>query len=88
MDRREFLARMSLAALAVPCLFEVDPEFLLWRPGAKTIVLPAERRLEDRESGIAIRFVRHYDIQTYEPLRRFQCVPVVVTLLPKYRNTR
>ena len=57
MNRRAFLA--SLLATAA-----LDPEKLLWVPGARTIfVPPAPRVYTSSEIGVSIRFLRSYDIR-------------------------
>lgn len=44
MDRRSFLQKLGLTALAVATADSVlDPEFALWTPGAKTFFLPPEK---------------------------------------------
>lgn len=42
MNRRDFI---KLISTGVTAAFVLDPEQLLWVPGAKTIILPPERRL-------------------------------------------
>jgi len=49
--RRGFLQVLGAATAAVAA-FEVDPEFLLWRPGAKTIFLPPPKALVVPETTI------------------------------------
>lgn len=44
-SRRSFLTRLAGAAAAAVAIGELDPEKLLWVPGAKTIFLPTERPL-------------------------------------------
>ena len=47
MNRRSFLTRLGLAAASAAALDLVDPEKLLWVPGAKTIIdLGATKHLE------------------------------------------
>ncbi len=56
-SRRTFLAALGAA-------FALDPERLLWVPGAKTISVPAPRVIQhayDEETGIRIELVRCYD---------------------------
>jgi hypothetical protein len=69
MNRRRFLTTLagSLAALAVPHvpLLE-DPERALWQPGKVKVFdlgampKPCER-VEDKDLGISIRFLRQWD---------------------------
>lgn len=65
MNRRAFLQALGFgtvaAAAAATSVF--DLEKLLWVPGEKTIVIPAVRAF-DATTGISIRFIRHFDIQT------------------------
>jgi hypothetical protein len=56
LDRRGFLKLFGAAA----AIAAVDPEFLLWRPGAKTIFLPPVR-VVDPATGISMRFVRAWN---------------------------
>jgi len=51
LTRRSFLKAL-VAATAAVAAFEVDPEFLLWRPGAKTIFLPPPKALVVPETTI------------------------------------
>jgi hypothetical protein len=44
-NRRGFLKRLAASSTAVAGAFAIDPERLLWVPGAKTIFLPAEKPL-------------------------------------------
>lgn len=59
MGRRRFLSILSgvtaaaFAAPYVPALLAHDPELELWRPGARTIFLPPERRMVEPE-GVQI----------------------------------
>lgn len=78
MNRRAFLSTLG-AALAGATL---DPERLLWRPGAKTIFLPSLKVLRDPAIGISMRFIQHYDIQTDKAPQIFDCF---YWPLPEYR---
>jgi hypothetical protein len=64
MNRRQFLALVGLAAPALA----LDPERLLWVPGAKRIFLPPAT-VFDPMTGISIRFIREY--QTDRLANRF-----------------
>ena len=58
-DRRNFLKLVG-AGLAGAAL---DPDRLLWRPGAKTISIPPAPKIVAPE-GISIRILRAYDLFT------------------------
>ena len=54
MNRRSFLHRMTMGvAAAVAVAADLDPEKLLWVPGARTIFLPPEKRLVTGEEAVA-----------------------------------
>lgn len=67
MNRRGFLSLLGLGTAGMV----LDPEQLLWRPGAKKIFLPAAQGItfrkeafdecfKDDELGISIRYMREY----------------------------
>lgn len=63
MTRRNFLRAVGVAAAALVA----DPELALWKPGAKTIVLPPATgwklpAVSDKQIGISLRYIREYDI--------------------------
>lgn len=66
-SRRQFFGILG-AALAGATL---DPEQLLWRPGTKTIFLPAARVVRDPATGMAVRFVREWDAIACQMIDRF-----------------
>lgn len=66
-SRRQFFGILG-AALAGATL---DPERLLWRPGAKTIFLPEVQSVRDPATGLAVRFVRQWDAVACQMLNRF-----------------
>ncbi len=56
MNRRSFLHTLATGLAATAALAVVDPEELIWRPGAKTIFLPAAKAETAAEtlSGLTI----------------------------------
>jgi hypothetical protein len=68
MNRRSFFS--SLAAFAATAT--LDPERLLWRPGAKTIFVPS--LLTNPEIGISIKLLRSYDIGMMRASNRYDVI--------------
>jgi hypothetical protein len=56
MNRRAFLATLAAGAAGLV----LDPERLLWVPGAKTFFLPSPKPV-----GISMRFVREWTVQKH-----------------------
>jgi len=80
LDRRTFLRRLGFgtvaAAAAATSVF--DLERLLWIPGEKRLFVPPPGawRMTDGPLGIAIRFVREFDIDFSQlPITRFDYWP-------------
>jgi hypothetical protein len=62
--RRNFLTALGLGAAGLV----LDPELLTWRKGARSFFLPslkpAQYRVVDAKTGISMRFIQHFDIDT------------------------
>lgn len=78
--RRDFLKRFTLGAAAVLAAVEIDPERLLWVPGAKTIFLPTEKTLIDPAVAAAeyeslLRTAQDQRVQALLDIERAHGVP-------------
>jgi hypothetical protein len=68
MDRRAFLRNLATATAAVAAGSYLDPEFMTWRPGSKTIFLPPARpvvvpQVREATPGDLESIVRFSDVQ-------------------------
>lgn len=46
MNRRGFFGRLAAGAAAVVAASELDPDFLVWKPGAKTVFIPPAKAVQ------------------------------------------
>jgi len=82
MSRRAVLRAFLAAAPAML----LDPERLLWVPGERTIFVPPVAgwaSMTDRTTGIAVRFVRHFEANRDPFLLRFD----MLIAMPELRIT-
>jgi hypothetical protein len=83
-NRRGFLSALFGGAAAAATL---DPERLLWVPGAKTISIPKPRIRErvsiDSSTGIRIRHVQHYDVSSGLIINRFDVLMGFASINPQ-----
>jgi hypothetical protein len=62
LNRRSFLARLATAAAGVASIGLIDPEQLLWTPGAKTIIdLGATRQVLPATDSEVVKLASQFD---------------------------
>lgn len=83
MHRRDFLARLLAGATGAALAATFDLEKLLWVPGAKTILLPAQKVVTAESLGISIRMVRQFDIQRAQEITRLDVLYGAAVVTPE-----
>ena len=73
MNRRGFLSALG----ALSAAFALDPERLLWVPGAKTVFLPPAAPIPIKPFGVDVEFTDDDLFMTIEDLRLRYVVPMI-----------